>query len=248
MNDILLHSVLEFVLVLTPFDIAIGHNAHDLLVVVQDRETRQLGLLIQESRVAIRVVLVLRIGLAETRRCSDRLRVHGLGSSAVLISVEARELSLCVAGALGPLTNGQLHSEFVDGLPVVVVESFGELAGKAPLLAGFVLEEVVLALEVVFVFMETKCCGRLIRITHIPFLAILLAHDRNEFVLVQMRVHKLLLLACWRQTVLVSLSVEESLTSLHQRRGVTQACWWRLLFVEIQLLTCRRPQEPAMRR
>ena len=41
-DDVFFHSVLEFVLVFTTLDVAIGHDTHNLLVVVQDRKTRQL--------------------------------------------------------------------------------------------------------------------------------------------------------------------------------------------------------------
>jgi len=64
MDDVLLHSVLEFVLVLATFDVAVGHYTHDLLVVIQDGEAWQLGLLVEEGGVAVGAVLVLGICLS----------------------------------------------------------------------------------------------------------------------------------------------------------------------------------------
>ena len=66
-DDILLHSVLEFILVFRTFHIAIGHDSHDLFVVIKNRESWELSLVVEESLVPINGVLKLSIGISHSR-------------------------------------------------------------------------------------------------------------------------------------------------------------------------------------
>ena len=66
MDHILFHSVFELILVLSTFNIAVGHDAHNLLVVVQNREPREFRLIIEECCVGIGIVFELGIGPSES--------------------------------------------------------------------------------------------------------------------------------------------------------------------------------------
>lgn len=85
MNDVLLHSILEFILVLSALHVTVCHDTHDLLVIIQNGQAWQLRLFIQESGIGVAVILELGVGLSHTGRPFLILVHHRLRARTLLI-------------------------------------------------------------------------------------------------------------------------------------------------------------------
>lgn len=122
MNDVLLHSIFEFILVLAALHVTVCHDTHDLLVIIQNGQAWQLRLFIQESGVGIAVILVLRVGLSHSGRPFLILVHHRLRARTLLIWLQTMEVILGFVGEGCSLLNGEFHSKFIDCLTIVIVE------------------------------------------------------------------------------------------------------------------------------
>lgn len=65
-DDVLFHPVLELILVLATLDIAVGHDPHNLFVVIEDAESWKLLSVAQECAVSIQVVFIFGICVSES--------------------------------------------------------------------------------------------------------------------------------------------------------------------------------------
>jgi len=88
-----------------------------------------------------------------------------------------------LGSSFGLLATCELHSKLVDCFAIIIVVGLRELTCKSSLLAHLMLEEILLALEVVFIVVEADLGSGLACAESLPF-AVLLTDCWDEFVLV----------------------------------------------------------------
>jgi len=101
----------------------------------------------------------------------------------ILILISHVSCARLLGSSLGLLAACELHSKLVDRFAVVMVVGLRELTSKPSLLAHLMLEEILLALEVVFIVVEADLGSGLARAKSLPF-AVLLTDCWDEFMLV----------------------------------------------------------------
>lgn len=126
-DHVLLRPVLELGSLLLPAESRGRHDAHDLLVVVQDRQSRQFGLVTEERAVSIGRALKLLVRVPQSTCLRHGAAGRGVRSVASLDHAELVDLGASVEVvapleiAMKSLGHGRLVAEVVKSLLIVVL-------------------------------------------------------------------------------------------------------------------------------